>query len=614
VLFFSELSLLIKNALNIITSYIIYIQNLLIKKMNALELKTILKKLSIICLFLAPLMAIPLLPLVYTNPPSITTQEYPEITVNQNLDESSVPKTAGIHLPTINSPDNIWRREDQKAHIDWIITDEDVKIGEQGGTYNITGDDGENIPQFEELPWYSGEVVPWEALIPVAVQDDFYTIIAEDFDGNKVNDTVNVEPWNEGDYPLLETVSFTQDGQEFSLNHDIRGDSTLTYKPYLECGKGAFDIKLEWENTNLQGLTPGDKLLDIRPNKIRDVYCELTAFYPNYDFSFYLPALGMELELTCDPYSTNNTYTFPIGFSRTLLSNGPCFPYWGSLTYKLLYSGPFGIPILNPLGLQQIAPWPFNWWHSLPSFSKSGHTYSLTPALSSVYTWRTWIWTEINPIFQQIFEKRVQDTVYGVNNILTLNVVTGNVPVFHDIDHEFIYDLQKENQFVSIDFNNRDTLAPSAEILSANQTDSDSNFEVICSVIDEDYGSGVNRDQIILYYSVDGGAYASDTMVLMDDGYFHGNIPPPPLGSVVEYYIELNDKAGNTVNTEIYEVYAEPYELPGVIIPIIGVLVVTIGAVAITLIYRKRNKPAIITLPSKKKVDKYYKKINKEEG
>ena len=485
----------------------------------------------------------------------------------QEIEANLTPRTAGVNNPVVNSPANIWRRYGDAGYVEWIASDADVADGELAGYYTVNGSAGTDSPL---LPWYSGEKLYFS--IETIQVDNSWTIYVYDLDDNMVSDTIGTTWWTHEDYPIIESISIVQDGVE----RDIKE------YPYIETGKGEFLFKVNWEDAAIYQPTLFPLLTPWlhHPNKIRSVETELRGFYPNFDFNFFIPALGNVLELNCDDIT-------------------PDFYFWIIIPIDNLLSNR---PLLDSL-----------WYGGLPSFTQSGDSYTLDIRESDRYMWRTWALLPNNPIFQQLFYKRVQDVEYRVTNKFTLDIETGNILTGTDY---FIYDQQRYNNLLEIDLENKDFSAPTCSIQNATQVDEESNVKIEAAIADEFKGSGVDVDGVTLYYSVNGGAtWGTNRMLYVEeDGVFKGNIPPPGAGVSIVYYIEMNDMEGNSVNTENFYFSTPIKPVPPIVITVIGIVAVAVAAVSLTIIYRKRNQPAIITLPSKKKVDKYYKKVNKEEG
>jgi hypothetical protein len=533
--------------------------------MNGLKLKPNLKNIAILCMILTPHLILPFAAIASIINTSTPLQDFEEPNPIQGIEPSFTPKTAGVNLPVVNSPPNIWRRPGDAAYVEWIASDADVSPGDYAGYYMVNGSDGHDSTV---LPWYSGE--PLNFPIPGAYSDNSWTVYVYDLDGNMVSDTIGTTWWDAEDHPLLESITIVQDGEE----------SDIKDKPYIETGKGNFQFKLNWEEADMyQPVTilgipvPGQH----NRNKIREVTTELRGYYPNFGFNFYIPALGGTLPLHCDALTPDG--------------------YW------VIF-----IPVITLLSND-------GFYSSIPNFVKGGtgmDSFTLTIGPNTQYTWRTWALLENNPVFQQIFNKKVQDVEYRVENQFTLRVYTGDI--FTTTDY-FVYDQMRYNRLFNIDLENKDVNAPTCESQNATQADDESNLKIEASIADEFKGSGVDVDKVTLYYSVNEGSWESTRMLYVkEDGVFKGNVPPPGAGSSVVYYIEMYDMEGNVQNTEHYTFVSPTKPIPPVVVTLIGIVAVAIGAVAVTIIYRKRNQPAIITLPTKKKVDKYYKKINKEEG
>ncbi|MFX1274449.1 MAG: hypothetical protein ACFFBP_00905 [Promethearchaeota archaeon] len=202
----------------------------------------------------------------------------------------------------------------------------------------------------------------------------------------------------------------------------------------------------------------------------------------------------------------------------------------------------------------------------------------------------------------------IQNIKYGIMNYFTLDVYDTDegAPVSGGMGGE---------DYVTLEVRNDDTTPPNYIPPTWDQENPASNWEIKMKIFDEFYGSGVSNETIKLFYSVNKGPYKqADNMLLYEDGFHYGEIPNQLAGSEVSFYVEITDMAGNSRTTEIYSFTASPLELQPVVILLIGIAVVTIGSIAATRIYRNRHQPRVITLPTKKKVDKYYKQVKKEGG
>ena len=493
----------------------------------------------------------------------ITSHENTEnISESIGIEEKLSLKTGGYNDPEITAVSSIVRRTGYNAFIEFTVNDDDLDLGEDGGTYNITGNvNGDFSGLGLNKPWKNG--IPISHPIGYAYTDTIFTIDVVDNDG-RTDQHVITATFN--DYlAYIECITIEQDGVEYNIQDqvDVSNGIDYEYRDFLSTGDGPFKMNVYWQDWST---------LDVS-HQVRKVECDLSGYLDYYGFAFYIAALGSQIPLHADALSTNS-YHYE-------LSN--------AAIWKLLIIIPY------------IAGFEY----------RSINTFQ--PANSFQYEWNWWFLHSVLSFLFPNWVEYAQDIPYIVENRFAISVETGRL-LQDTSEHNFIYNQQVRYGSLNLNIDNRDITAPTLVEINHSQADSDSNYEIICDVEDEYQGSGVNDNHIDVYYSVDGGAWGSDNMVKMDDGYFHGNIPPPPLGSTVRYYVKVEDMEGNIANSDIYSCYAQPYELPQVLIALIGVLAVTIGAVAVTLIYRKRNKPAIITLPSKKKVDKYYKKINKEEG
>ena len=574
--------------------------------MIGLKLKYNSKILVGLCFFLVLPSAMSMMPIFNTTPYMTITETSDEIAPLPIANDIGTLKTANEYPLVIDAVSNIVRQPGAEGYVEFTVTDEDLDEGEEGGLYNITGNVLTDPAALNALniPWNNDELIT-HPIDHTLSADSSFTITVRDNLGNVETHVMTVS-WDDY-YPWLKAVTITQedDGNEYNIKNHPRINNEIPsiagYKPYLECGMGSFTIKAYWEDANIRPANqwPG------YPRDIRGMGCEIRGYYPDYDPTIYLEALeGTYIKLWAEALTPD---TYPL------------------IDFALLD----WIPVVNLLSNHLDPVFGLFDMNSLPEFVGIGgnpNGYVMTPDVDTQYNWRLRAdfpaLPLANPFLEQTFSKRLQDIEYGITNKITMFAYNGFawlilIPIAKEFvtPHYYLYDQQIRNGDFEFDLENRDVRGPTAINVSDGQTDSDSNIQVVANIEDEEYGSGVNVDGMTLYYSVNGGPYGSEQMLYLDkDGLFYGNIPPPELGSTVTYYIEMTDKEGNIVNTDTYVTYSAPFEIPQVVVALIGVLAVTIGSVAITLIYRRRNKPAIITLPSKKKVDKYYKKINKEEG
>ena len=567
--------------------------------MIGLKLKHNSKILVGICFFLMLPSAMSMLPIFNTTPHTTVTEITDEIAPLPISNDIGTLKTASEFPLVIDAVPSIVRRDGEEGYVEFTVTDEDLTEGEEGGLYNITG----NVSSATTLnalnvPWNNGELIT-HPIAHTNFDDSSFNISVRDNFGNVEWQIMTVTSSSyANNLPWLKAVTLTQedDGTEYNVkNHyaiNHPNDLDLGYKPYLECGMGSFTIKAHWEDANIRPASEWP----VFPRDITVMGCDIRGIYPDYNSEINLEALeGTYITLWVNPKTPD---TYPL-IDIALLD-------W--------------IPVVNLLSNYLDPVFGLFDMNSLPEFTPSGNTYTMTPRLTDQYNWRLQADFPsiplINPFLEQTFSKRVQDIEYQVINEITMYACNGHLlfiaPEFVT-PHNYLYDQQIRNGDFVLEVENKDVHGPTLINMSDDQSNSDANILVIAEIEDEEYGSGINEDGMTLYYSVNGGGYHTEAM-LYKDGLFYGNIPPPELGSVVRYYVEMTDMEGNSVNTDIYKTYSAPFEIPPVVAVLIGVLAVTIGSVAITLIYRRRNKPAIITLPSKKKVDKYYKKINKEEG
>jgi hypothetical protein len=190
----------------------------------------------------------------------------------------------------------------------------------------------------------------------------------------------------------------------------------------------------------------------------------------------------------------------------------------------------------------------------------------------------------------------VQEIKYDVTNKFTIKV--NDNPVYQDLK-----------------VLNEDHTAPTYSKVSHYQENAVDDWEIKLKIQDETEGSGVSNRTVYLDYSVNGGSWKRvDSPMLYEEGYFYGTLPNQVAGSEIKFRVAYTDNAGNSATTETYTFYANPLEIQPIAILLIGIAIATIATIAATRIYRNRHQPRVITLPTKKKVNKYYKKVNKEGG
>ena len=167
----------------------------------------------------------------------------------------------------------------------------------------------------------------------------------------------------------------------------------------------------------------------------------------------------------------------------------------------------------------------------------------------------------------------------------------------------------------NLDVPNEDHTAPTYSTPESSQESAVDDWQIKIGLHDEFEGSGIKNDSVYIWYSVNGGTFQriNSPMLVVGD-YFYGTLPNQLANSKIQYYVTFSDRAGNEVQTQTYTFYANPLEIQPIAILLIGIAIATIATIAATRIYRNRHQPRVITLPSKKKVDKYYKNVKKEGG
>jgi len=111
------------------------------------------------------------------------------------------------------------------------------------------------------------------------------------------------------------------------------------------------------------------------------------------------------------------------------------------------------------------------------------------------------------------------------------------------------------------------------------------NLNVTVSVEVSESGSGVKN--VTLWFRVNGGVWQFREMVF-EEGVWRADIPAQPAGSIVEYYIEAYDKAGNKAKTDIYS-YTVVEAAPRV--PSIYIIIAVVALCSIVVVYVvKRRK------------------------
>ena len=72
-------------------------------------------------------------------------------------------------------------------------------------------------------------------------------------------------------------------------------------------------------------------------------------------------------------------------------------------------------------------------------------------------------------------------------------------------------------------------------------------YEIIADIVSY-CDSTIYSDSLLVFYSVDGSPWATTTMILQNGNTYKGEIPGPPGGSEVDYYIHAADESGRSVN------------------------------------------------------------------
>lgn len=272
--------------------------------------------------------------------------------------------------------------------------------------------------------------------------------------------------------------------------------------------------------------------------------------------------------------------------------------------------------------------------NSAPFVAGKGYLIEWTPSLTDTYNYQTRIYLGEYDLTQLLEDLGLEDLVasflpdlypteviqeikYNVINMISVTkqiyqLLQGG---WNNVQNGVTYDgvTKTTHEF---DVINDDVTAPSYLPPEASQETAVDDWQIKVRLYDEAEGSGVKNDSVYIWYSVNGGTYQmiEDPMLLGDDFYFYGTLPSQLANSEIKYYITFSDRAGNDVQTATYTFYANPLEIQPVAILLIGIAIATIATIAATRIYRNRHQPRVITLPSKKKVDKYYKNIKKEGG
>ncbi|MBD3227653.1 MAG: hypothetical protein GF329_05650 [Candidatus Lokiarchaeota archaeon] len=128
----------------------------------------------------------------------------------------------------------------------------------------------------------------------------------------------------------------------------------------------------------------------------------------------------------------------------------------------------------------------------------------------------------------------------------------------------------------------------------------DINFEIM-----PENDTAAEIDTVRVYYRIDGGEYM-ELVPIIYDGNYSVVIPGQSANSMIEYYIVVKDKAGNTYTSQVYSitVQSDSY-LPYILLAVIAA-VVLIGIVVVIL----RNKSKVKKATGKER----YKYIKKKIG
>jgi len=274
-----------------------------------------------------------------------------------------------------------------------------------------------------------------------------------------------------------------------------------------------------------------------------------------------------------------------------------------------------------------------------PFVSGKGYMIEWTPSLNELYSFQTRIYlgdldlTGLMETIEELIGLDLEDLIADLLPDLFPTELVQNIK--YNIINQFkvtqqelyllLFWRDQANQITyngvtktTHDFNvtNMDFTDPTYVEPEVSQETAVDDWQIKIRLNDEFEGSGIKNDSVYIWYSVNGGTFhmIEDPMLLGDDYYFYGTLPSQLANSEIKYYIAFSDIAGNEVQTATYTFYANPLEIQPVAILLIGIAVATIATIAATRIYRNRHQPRVITLPKKKKVDKYYKNINKEGG
>ncbi len=394
------------------------------------------------------------------------------------------------------------------------------------------------------------------------------TIIAEP--------VIDIEPKSAA--ASIDRIEFVQSG-----GHKFDYDMANSSKNYFKTGEGAFTLKffLSAQIPNNQRLSISLKSFD--PTYYSPLILDLAMMdqLPWY-LELILQGAGVmgldALSILLSPTSTNEIST-TIGRTAFYMDGEKYVYEWSpATTLEYLYS---------------------------PSMFLGGLDVSfLLPLLPLLM-----------PEFQLTQSEYIQDIKYGVTNIFTISCQSYSWFSWSTLSNGLIIGGQS---YTSLDLGilNKDLTAPTYTSPEITQESAVNDWEIKIKIDDEFEGSGTNYENVYIEYSVNGGSWnlINDPMLLGDDGYLYGTLPTQLAGSEIRFRILYEDRAGNTAVTETFTFYANPLEIQPIAYLLIGIAVATVATIAATRIYRNRHQPRIITLPTKKKVDKYYKKVNKEGG
>ncbi|MFX0139556.1 MAG: hypothetical protein ACFFDN_38295 [Candidatus Hodarchaeota archaeon] len=235
--------------------------------------------------------------------------------------------------------------------------------------------------------------------------------------------------------------------------------------------------------------------------------------------------------------------------------------------------------------------------------------YELLIPSSVDYIWTLWLKLEIpfNPPATYIegyeYDKiAVQDIRYNINNRFLIE--NGELVNSEIVCEGRVYNGewgQCKYEILNDDF----TPPAYSEPEFIEPDEADKHYEITINIATEEHGASVK--DVFLYYSVDDGVW-EETIMVLQEGKYYGEIPPQPEDSEIIYYIKIIDEAGNVIETDEYTEKATIFEKPSLIIPILGIFIAIIGALSIVVIYRHKRKAALKKVISEKKIKKVRKK------